>query len=117
MKKVIIGVVIFKTLVIGACAVSFLGCASFDELAKPKLNSEQEALYQRYCQIDPANLTAEQKKELAKLDQYITHLSDQDLKFIQEFPWLNPNRLSTRDKLFLIEVAADRVVSAAMSVG
>ena len=116
MKKLIIGVVIFKALAIGACAVIFIGCAGFYELAKPTLNSEQEALYQRYCQIDPTNLTAEEKKELAEFDQLASQLTDQDLKFIGQFPWINPSHLTRRDKIFLLEIA-ERAVNAAMSVG
>ncbi len=117
MKKVVIGVILAKALLLGTCAISVFGCAGFTESAKPKFkNPEQEALYQYYCQIDPTNLTTGQKKELAEFDQSIGRLTDRELQFIRQFPWLNPDHLTTRDKLFLLKIS-ERVVNAAMSVG
>jgi len=95
--------------------IGILGCAGFDRLAKPDLNfkdPEMAELYGHYQVIDPENLTVEQQQLLQRFNAL--ELTEKDKNWIRGFPWLNPETLSNKDKVFVMEIA--REVAAAMRI-
>lgn len=114
--------IIFLTFLIGVCVA---GCQTtestlvFDSVhaQRPvmKYPQAQEA-YRIYLAVKTDNLTDEQKKDLAELDEALTHpLTDQDKEFIRQFPWIDLNHLSLRDKIFLMEITKT-IVAGMMAV-
>jgi len=56
-----------------------------------------------YLKINPNKLTQEQMKDLNEFNSH--KLNQQDIDFIKGFPWLEFNRLTDKDKVWLIQNA------------
>jgi len=99
--------------------VAFLGMKpSYVDLSKSRgmdfalANQDMLEYYQAYLMINPRRLTAEQKKLVKKFDEYWTSaktkgLSSGDRELLFGFPWIDPENLSSRDKVFLMNVSRD----------
>ncbi len=97
----------FVSLVLATIAVVIVaGCPVTDYSDSP--DAAQLSWQEKYCQIDPAQLSDEQKQSAIDFDDCYTG-SEENLKFIGNFPWLDANNLSPKDKVFLVETSQELV--------
>ena len=107
-----------------AVAVTLLGCAQpcsvcdshlkIESAHRVLLRMNEEALWEYYSGISLANLTDDQQQRLQQFDQYVSArgLTEQDREFIKKFSWMNPDNLTTRDKLLLMEAGGGKFPAA-----
>lgn len=60
-------------------------------------------IVESYMTIDPTNFTEQQRNDLAEFNALI--LTENDREYISSIPWMNPNKLTDKDKIWLIENA------------
>jgi len=81
------------------------GCITVpDGIDKGDYREGMRELRQEYKAIDSDNLTGEQKERLKKFNQLERMgFSDNELDFINMYPWIDSNKLSDADKAFLMK--------------
>ena len=96
---------IFIIIIFGACNT----IKPVNVMAIGISQEEVNIFRQEYKKIDLDNLTVKQQNYLQEFNQWLIchRLTDSDRQFISLFAWIDIKHLTDRDKIFLMQVAAE----------
>lgn len=92
---------LYLSVVVALVVALGAGCGTIPtDLAK---NKQLAQAYREYRAIDTKNLTPTQRVVLARLED--NEFTEFDFSLMAGYPWIDPENLSVRDKLFLADQA------------